>query len=190
VIEYHDRKPSAAQAGINQQDLISQPTAGTELVSYLKFQVAGLNFAIAQNQVRWVYPWPTKTPQVRWVYPWPTKAPIETGESEWFLGETDLGEHKIKIVDIAMLVIPKSRQAILLSAFRPRLNHLLTVGTSDWGLACETVVGKVELASIDIQWRSDEGQRPWLAGTIASHKCALLDVGAIMHFLEHGCWGD
>jgi len=190
VIDYHDHKPTDFQTDTEEQDLIKQPTAGVDLCSYLKFQVAGLNLAIAQNQVCWVHPWPTNTPQVRCVYPWPTETSTEAGESDWLLGETYLNEHKVKIVDTAMLVIPKSRQAILLSAFRPRLNHVLTVGNSDWGLACDKVLGKVKLQPTDIQWRSEQGKRPWLAGTIVSQKCALLDVGAIVHFLEHGFWGD
>ncbi|MEN8128923.1 MAG: hypothetical protein ABFS45_01740 [Pseudomonadota bacterium] len=58
-----------------------------------------------------------------------------------------------------------------------------------WGIACDKIEGGIELQPMKLQWRIERGKRPWLAGTIVSEKSALLDVDAILHFLEYGLWG-
>jgi len=38
----------------------------------------------------------------------------------------------------------------------------------------------------EIKWRSNRGQRPWLAGTVIEHMCALLDVSELAELIASG----
>jgi purine-binding chemotaxis protein CheW len=37
-----------------------------------------------------------------------------------------------------------------------------------------------------VRWRTAQGKRPWLAGTISARLCALLDTDALAQILEAG----
>ncbi|MCP4407877.1 MAG: hypothetical protein GY807_08975 [Gammaproteobacteria bacterium] len=143
--------------------------------SHLKFRVAGLNLV-------------TPFGYVHGDYLWPTENITEIDGPQWLLGEVMVDGHCVKLVDIAPLVIPSSRYAVLLSVSRPAFKHVLMLNDTSWGIACDKVEGGIDLQAAQIQWRSERGTRPWLAGTIISEKSALLDINAILYFLEHGRW--
>jgi purine-binding chemotaxis protein CheW len=41
----------------------------------------------------------------------------------------------------------------------------------------------ITLVPEDVKWRSDRSKRPWLAGTVKDHMCALLDIPRIGQLL-------
>ncbi len=143
--------------------------------SHLKFQVAGLNLVIPYQYVHGDRPWYIEKF-------------AEINGPQWLLGETQIEGHCVKLVDIAPLVIPQSRHTALLSPSRSAFNHVLMLNDTSWGVACNKIEGGIDLQAAQIQWRSERGKRPWLAGTIVSEKSALLDVDAILCFLESGRW--
>jgi purine-binding chemotaxis protein CheW len=73
-------------------------------------------------------------------------------------------------------------------ALAEKLNYqyVIMLGKSSWGLACEKLVNTISLEQDDVKWRSSEGKRPWLAGLIKQHMCALLDVEAMIALLAKG----
>jgi purine-binding chemotaxis protein CheW len=37
-----------------------------------------------------------------------------------------------------------------------------------------------------VKWRTQRNQRPWLAGTVIEHMCALVDVTALAELIASG----
>ena len=56
----------------------------------------------------------------------------------------------------------------------------------EWGLAVHQVSRSLRLDPSEIKWRSQRGQRPWLAGTVIEHMCALLDVAELAELIASG----
>ncbi|MBP3862153.1 MAG: chemotaxis protein CheW, partial [Pseudomonas sp.] len=56
----------------------------------------------------------------------------------------------------------------------------------EWGLAVHQVSRSLRLHPNEIKWRSQRGQRPWLAGTVIEHMCALLDVEQLAALIAKG----
>ena len=52
-----------------------------------------------------------------------------------------------------------------------------------WGLAVDSVNQPITLQPDDVKWRGDRSKRPWLAGTVKDHMCALLDIPRIGQIL-------
>ena len=69
----------------------------------------------------------------------------------------------------------------LTRAAPPALVAILSVG-----LAVHQVSRSLRLDPNEIKWRSHRGQRPWLAGTVIEHMCALLDVSELAELIASG----
>ncbi len=106
------------------------------------------------------------------------------GKPDWYKGVMLYREQKINVVNTAMWVMPEKYDQSL--AEKLNYQYVIMLGKSSWGLACETLVNTVSLEQDDVKWRSSEGKRPWLAGLIKQHMCALLDVDALIALLAKG----
>ncbi|HSP00732.1 MAG TPA: chemotaxis protein CheW, partial [Thioalkalivibrio sp.] len=106
------------------------------------------------------------------------------GHKPWFMGLVQHLDRKVKVVDIARIVLPEgSPQA----ATQPR--HVVLMDDSRWGIACEGITEVMTLDTDAVRWRSSRGKRPWLAGTVIEHMCAILDVDVLARDLSTGAWG-
>lgn len=103
---------------------------------------------------------------------------------QWYRGVMLYREQKINVVDTARWVMPEKYDEKLEETLN--YQYVIMLGKSSWGLACETLVNTVTLDQDDVKWRSTEGKRPWLAGLIKQHMCALLDVDAMVALLAQG----
>ncbi len=133
----------------------------------LFFQVAGLTLAVplvALGQIVSV----TKKP-----------TPI-AGQSDWFMGmmSTSLGE--IRTVNTALFVMPERYNP----AFLDSVKFLISIDGLPWGLAVDNVNQPVRLHPDDVKWRKVRGKRPWLAGTVKSKMCALIDIPQMANLLN------
>ena len=106
------------------------------------------------------------------------------GKPDWYKGVMLYREQKINVVNTAMWVMPEKYDQVL--AEKLNYQYVIMLGKSSWGLACETLVNTIALEQDDVKWRSSEGKRPWLAGLIKQHMCALLDVDALIALLAKG----
>jgi purine-binding chemotaxis protein CheW len=106
------------------------------------------------------------------------------GKPDWYKGVMLYRDQKINVVNTAMWVMPEKYDQAL--AEKLNYQYVIMLGKSSWGLACETLVNTVSLEQDDVKWRSSEGKRPWLAGLIKQHMCALLDVDALIALLAKG----
>ncbi|MEH8021264.1 MULTISPECIES: chemotaxis protein CheW [Rheinheimera] len=106
------------------------------------------------------------------------------GKPEWFKGVMLYREQKINTVDTARWVMPEKYDETL----QQKLNYqyVIMLGSSNWGLCCETLINTYVLEQDDVKWREAEGKRPWMAGLIKKHMCVLVDVDAMIDLLNRG----
>jgi len=103
------------------------------------------------------------------------------GRPSWFLGLLPVGEKNIRVVDSALWIMPERYNACVKDGYR----FVIRLDNSEWGMACDSVAQSFSIAPEEVRWRTDRGKRPWLAGTVIDHMCALMDVAAVAHLLGH-----
>lgn len=106
------------------------------------------------------------------------------GKPAWFKGVMLYRQQKISVVDSARWVMPEKYDQDL----QQKLNYqyVIMLGTSNWGLSCETLINTFSLEQDEVKWRETDGKRPWMAGLIKKHMCALVDVDAMVNLLNRG----
>ncbi|MAD74918.1 MAG: chemotaxis protein CheW [Rheinheimera sp.] len=106
------------------------------------------------------------------------------GKPAWFKGVMLYRQQKISVVDSARWVMPEKYDQVM----QQKLNYqyVIMLGTSNWGLACETLINTFSLEQDEVKWRETDGKRPWMAGLIKKHMCALVDVDAMINLLNRG----
>lgn len=94
-------------------------------------------------------------------------------QSSWFLGILQTpAAGNIKVLDTALCVMPERYDP----ATRDSLGFVITIHGYAWGLACHQVQQSITLEPDQVKWRTQRGKRPWLAGTVIDHMCALIDT--------------
>ncbi len=104
------------------------------------------------------------------------------GQPNWFLGILPCQAGNLKVLDTARWIIPDRYR----DDFRQGLQYVISVQGYEWGLAVHQVSRSLRLDPSEIKWRSQRGQRPWLAGTVIEHMCALLDVAELAELIASG----
>lgn len=104
------------------------------------------------------------------------------GQPAWFLGLLPTERGNLKVLDTARWVMPERYQPQL----RDSISFVISVQGHDWGMAVHGVSESIRLRPEQVKWRSGQGKRPWLAGTVIEHMCALLDVEALAAMIERG----
>lgn len=137
----------------------------------LMFQVAGLTLALPLAKLYGVLPWDVGT-----VTEFPNHQP-------WFLGLRTHLHYKVKLIDVANVVLPAERRASLASVDSGRLGRVILIDEGRWGLACDSVAEVITLSNAEVKWRSQAGNRPWLAGTVIKQMCVLIDTEAFAAML-------
>jgi purine-binding chemotaxis protein CheW len=147
-----------------------RPSWAAEPFECLLFDVAGLTLAVPLVCLGSIYPLAGHelTPLF--------------GQPEWFLGILPSQAGNLKVLDTARWVMPDRYR----DDFRQGLQYVISVQGYEWGLAVHQVSRSLRLDPNEIKWRSHRGQRPWLAGTVIEHMCALLDVAALAELIASG----
>ncbi|MFA5677917.1 MAG: CheW domain-containing protein [Pseudomonas sp.] len=104
------------------------------------------------------------------------------GQPDWFLGLLPTEGGNLKVLDTARWVMPERYHPTL----REGLRFVISVQGYEWGMAVHGVSESIRLNPEQIKWRSGQGKRPWLAGTVIEHMCALLDVEALAELISRG----
>ncbi|WP_306520455.1 chemotaxis protein CheW [Rheinheimera sp.] len=136
----------------------------------LFFEVAGLKVALPLKELGGIH-------QITSINTLP-------GKPVWYKGVMLYREQKINVVDTAMWVMPEKYDQQLAESLN--YQYVIMLGKSSWGIACESLINTVALEQEDVKWRAAQGKRPWLAGLIKQHMCALLDVDALIALLAQG----
>lgn len=136
-------------------------------VDCLIFKVAGLKLAIP-------------LPLLGGVYTVDNKVTPLFGQAKWSLGVWQAEGQKLTVVDSAQLIMPERGVALQNEGY----NYLIQLDRAPWALACQEICDTRDLVSGSIKWRGDTSKRPWLAGTVISEMCALIDVSGLLSLLE------
>ncbi|MCH8504548.1 MAG: chemotaxis protein CheW [Ectothiorhodospiraceae bacterium] len=147
------------------------PAWAQELFQALFFQVGALRLAVPLTELQSVVPWGEVD-----VTPTPNRP-------EWFLGLMRYRDRNVRVIDTATMVLPPEKRDTPEASAEP--GQILIVGDGTWGLACHSIGDVVKLSPEEVKWRSGRTRRPWLAGTVIGHLCALVDTDAFAAMLEH-----
>ena len=147
-----------------------QPSWAEEPFECLLFDVAGLTLAVPLVCLGTIYPLHDQelTPLF--------------GQPDWFLGILPSQSGNLKVLDTARWVMPDRYR----DDFRQGLQYVISVQGYEWGLAVHQVSRSIRLDPSEVKWRTQRTQRPWLAGTVIEHMCALLDVAALAELIASG----
>ncbi|ACE83892.1 chemotaxis protein CheW [Cellvibrio japonicus] len=101
------------------------------------------------------------------------------GQADWFMGLQPTSAGKIRTVNTARFVMPERYDENFLATAK----YVVSINGVPWGLAVDSVNQPISLHPDDVKWRGDRSKRPWLAGTVKEHMCALLDIPRIGQML-------
>ncbi|HSX83774.1 MAG TPA: chemotaxis protein CheW [Cellvibrio sp.] len=101
------------------------------------------------------------------------------GQADWFMGLLPTPAGKIRTVNTAKFVMPERYDENFLKTAK----YVISIDGVPWGLAVDSVNQPITLKPTDVKWRSERTKRPWLAGTVKDHMCALLDIPMIGQLL-------
>jgi purine-binding chemotaxis protein CheW len=116
------------------------------------------------------------------ILPWTELTPIPCYAS-WLLGvlQVDGLKRQVKVVDTAGFVTPERKPAA------PKTpQHIVMIGEGEWALTCEDVSSIITIDPDKVRWRTSRTKRPWLAGTVIEHLCALMDAEQLAELLSRG----
>lgn len=148
----------------------ARPSWGEEPFECLLFDVAGLTLAVPLVCLGTVHSLQGQE-----------LTPI-FGQPDWFIGMLTTHSGNLKVLDTARWVMPERYR----DEFRDHLKFVITIQGYDWGLAVHQVDRSIHLHPKQVKWRTQRTQRPWLAGTVIEHMCALLDVAALAELIRNG----
>lgn len=104
------------------------------------------------------------------------------GQPSWFIGMLRNNNMNVSMVDTAQWVLPPA----LVEKNTDPYQLIIRIHNSRWGLACNEVDRSISLEPEQVRWRTSLGKRPWLAGTVIEHMCALIDAAAFGRLLKEG----
>lgn len=174
-----DDEPAPVQAAGGGGDTgaaegVPVPPWATPQFQALLFEVGSLKLAVPLVKLHSVVPFSDHIATV----------PRQPG---WVHGMMRYRGRNVLVIDTARLVLPPAHAEADAAEGRP--GHILIVGDGRWGLACRRIGDVVRLTPDEVRWRSREGRRPWLAGTVLGRLCALMDTEAFADMLSQGAEG-
>jgi chemotaxis signal transduction protein len=99
----------------------------------------------------------------------------------WSLGLLETEQGLLQILDTAQLIMPEKRRNLSDEGF----SFSIRLGESSWALGCQEVNSALTVDPSQVSWRSNAGTRPWLAGTVKTQMCALIDVDGFIQWLSN-----
>lgn len=101
------------------------------------------------------------------------------GSPRWYMGIRADRDHNLRVVDTAEWIMAGRAP----DNARDNYRFVIRLDNSDWGLACDDVAQSFTLKPDEVRWRTTRSKRPWLAGTVVNHMCALIDVRTMADLL-------
>lgn len=132
----------------------------------LLFQVSGLTLAVPLISLGQIQP---LTDELTPLF----------GQADWYMGLQPTPQGKINTVNTAKFVMPERYDENFVKSAR----YVVSINGVPWGLAVDSVNQPISLLPDEVKWRTDRSKRPWLAGTVKEHMCALLDIPRIGQML-------
>jgi len=149
------------------QSMASLNWRSSQGIDCLIFKVAGLKLAIP-------------LPLLGGVHNVTDKVTPLFGQAVWSLGIWQSEKSKLTIIDSAQLIMPERNIRLAEEGY----SFFIQLDRSPWALACQEICDTVTLVHDSIKWRGETSKRPWLAGTVISEMCALVDVPGLLKLLN------
>nr|WP_024459993.1 chemotaxis protein CheW [Marinimicrobium sp. LS-A18] len=143
-----------------------RPAWAQERFDVLLFKVSGLTLAVPLIALGQIQP---LTDELTPLF----------GQADWFMGLLPTPTGKIRTVNTARFVMPERYD----ERFVETAEYVISIDGVPWGLAVDSVNQPISLDPEDVKWRTERSRRPWLAGTVKEHMCALLDIPRIGQLL-------
>lgn len=131
----------------------------------LFFLVKGVRFAVPLVELGGIF----ETPKLTSLF----------GKPVWYKGMADIRGRKMNVVDTLRWVKPDV-------TFESDYAYLIMLGKSLWSIGCDTLEGNRVIRRDSVNWRTQAGSRPWLAGIVKKEMCALIHVKAMIAMFERG----
>ncbi len=160
------RDQCVALSVLQPDPLPGAPAQGRRTLEAIIFTIDGLRLALPAEKLARIVEFPDD------ILPAASTLP-------WYTGRAMLGQTGIDIIDPAEIVIPPSHRVRSSDARRQDMRYLLLIKDSSWALACQEVA-PVTIDDGQIRRRTPRSRRLWLAGTVMSHACGLLDVDGLL----------
>jgi len=135
----------------------------------LLFKVGGLALAAPLAELGSIYPLDTESLTAIF------------GQAAWFMGLLPVKGYNVRAIDAAQVVMPERYAESMRQFYR----YVITLHGSDWGLAVDSVADSIVLQPDEVRWRGQRSKRPWLAGTLVTQMCALLDVAQLIWMFQN-----
>ena len=105
------------------------------------------------------------------------EGPLTTvpGQADWLMGLLWTRGTQIRTVNTALFVMPERYNP----KFVETAEYIVTINGMPWGLAIDAIDKVVSLRPEEVSWRTQRTKRPWLAGTVKTQMCALLDISTL-----------
>jgi len=136
----------------------------------LFFKVAGLTLAVPLVSLGGIVNIEKLTPLI--------------GRPKWYKGVQQHRGSQLNVVDTCAWVMPEKYDQPLADSVD--YQYVVVLEDSAWGLSCEALVDTVTIKKSQINWRTQAGKRPWLAGVVKEQMCGMLNVGALVQMLNAG----
>ncbi|MCC5857882.1 MAG: chemotaxis protein CheW [Ectothiorhodospiraceae bacterium] len=136
----------------------------------LFFYVGGLRLAVPLTELHSVVSWGD------------VDVTAMPNQPAWFMGLMPYRDRKVRVIDTAAMVLPENKRSTPEAQAAPA--HILVVGDGSWGLVCHGIGDVIRLQPDEVKWRSGQGKRRWLAGTVIGHLSALVDTDAFADMLD------
>jgi len=162
----HVNDLSVSAGGGTPVDTMTLNWRSSQGIDCLIFKVAGLKLAIP-------------LPLLGGVFNVTDKVTPLFGQASWSLGVWQGEMGKLTIIDSAQLIMPERGLSLEDTGY----GFFIQLDRSPWALACQEICDTVTLVHDSIKWRGETSKRPWLAGTVISEMCALIDVPGLMQLL-------
>jgi len=161
-------EPEAGHFRLKDVDWLAngRPAWAQERFDVLLFKVSGLTLAVPLIALGQIQP---LTDELTPLF----------GQADWFMGLLPTPTGKIRTVNTARFVMPERYD----ERFVETAEYVISIDGVPWGLAVDSVNQPISLDPEDVKWRTERSRRPWLAGTVKEHMCALLDIPRIGQLL-------
>ncbi|WP_439510575.1 chemotaxis protein CheW [Marinimicrobium koreense] len=161
-------EPEAGQFRMKDVEWLAngRPAWAQERFDVLLFKVSGLTLAVPLIALGQIQP---LTDELTPLF----------GQADWFMGLLPTPTGKIRTVNTARFVMPERYD----ERFIETAEYVISIDGVPWGLAVDSVNQPISLDPEDVKWRTERSRRPWLAGTVKEHMCALLDIPRIGQLL-------
>jgi purine-binding chemotaxis protein CheW len=114
------------------------------------------------------------------IYPLKEELTPLFGQSEWFMGLQKTISGNVNVINTAQFIMPER----YVKSDEMTAQYSVAINGSGWALAVDAIHQPMMVNPDDIRWRKRRSERPWMAGTIKDHVCALIDIPSLANMFK------